>query len=47
MGNSKKEIIAIPGERIINKTFLIRGKKEMIDRDLAGLYEVETRAQAV
>lgn len=30
--------------RIINKIYLIRGKKVMLDRDLAELYGVETRA---
>jgi len=34
----------IPEERIINKIYLIRGKKVMLDRDLAQLYNVETRA---
>jgi len=34
----------IPNERIINRMFFIRGKKVMIDRDLAELYGVETRA---
>jgi len=34
----------IPDERIINRIFFIRGKKVMIDRDLAELYGVETRA---
>ena len=43
MENSKKEIIVIPSERIISRIFLIRGKKVIIDRDLAELYEVETR----
>ena len=33
----------IPQERIENKIFLIRGKKVMLDRDLADLYGVETR----
>lgn len=33
----------VPIERVINKIFLIRGKKVMMDRDLAELYEVETR----
>ncbi len=33
----------IPHERIINRIFLIRRKKVMFDRDLALLYEVETR----
>ncbi|KKT42121.1 MAG: KilA-N, DNA-binding domain protein [Candidatus Giovannonibacteria bacterium GW2011_GWA2_44_13b] len=37
-------IITIPSERIISRIFLIRGRKVMIDRDLAELYEVETRA---
>ncbi|MBU1130778.1 ORF6N domain-containing protein [Patescibacteria group bacterium] len=36
-----KEII--PNERIINRIFLIRGKKVMFDKDLAQLYGVETR----
>ncbi len=44
MEKSKKEIITIPNERIISKIFLIRGKKVMIDRDLAELYGVETRS---
>lgn len=41
--DTNKEIIAIPSERIISRIFLIRGKKVMLDRDLAELYEVETR----
>jgi len=44
MKQTKKELITIPSERIISRIFLIRGKKVMIDRDLAELYEVETRA---
>ena len=40
----KKEIIAVPDERIISRIFLIRGKKVMIDRDLAELYGAETRS---
>jgi hypothetical protein len=32
----------IPDERIINRIFFIRGKKVMIDRDLAELYGVKT-----
>ena len=35
--------VAIAEDRIINKIYLIRGKKVMLDRDLAGLYGVETR----
>lgn len=30
-------------EAIINKIYLVRGKKVMLDRDLAALYQVETR----
>ena len=33
----------IPQEIIENKIFLIRGKKIILDRDLAALYGVETR----
>ena len=32
-----------PNEVIINKIYLIRGQKVMLDRDLAELYQVETR----
>lgn len=34
----------IPDEAIMNKIYLIRGKKVMIDSDLAELYDVETKA---
>ena len=34
----------IPIEKIENKIFLIRGKRVMLDKDLAELYDVETRA---
>lgn len=33
----------IPAERIVSKIYLIRGKKVMIDRDLAELYGVPTK----
>lgn len=33
----------LPDEVIMSKIFLIRGKKVMIDRDLAELYETETK----
>lgn len=33
----------IPEETLISKIYLIRGKKIMLDRDLAELYDVETR----
>lgn len=35
--------IAIPEEIIMSKIYLIRGHKVMLDRDLAELYEVETK----
>jgi ORF6N domain len=34
----------VPVERITERIYLIRSTKVMLDRDLAGLYEVETRA---
>ena len=34
----------IPAERIAREIYLIRGQKVMLDRDLADLYAVETRA---
>lgn len=37
-----KNAMLIPQEIIENKIFFIRGKKVMFDRDLAGLYGVET-----
>lgn len=33
----------LPDETVINKIYFIRGKKVMLDRDLAELYNVETR----
>ncbi|MBU1091315.1 ORF6N domain-containing protein [Patescibacteria group bacterium] len=33
----------MPHENIIDRIFIIRGKKVMVDRDLANLYGVETR----
>jgi hypothetical protein len=35
--------VLIPDERIVDKIYLIRGQKVMIDRDLAELYGVETK----
>jgi hypothetical protein len=42
--NSEDSSLPIPGEFIEQKIFLIRGHKVMLDRDLAGIYGVETRA---
>lgn len=39
----KSSEIMIPDEVIMNKIYLIRGKKVILDRDLADLYEVETK----
>jgi len=35
--------VRIAEKAIVNKIYLIRGKKVMLDRDLAELYQVETR----
>jgi ORF6N domain len=39
-----KEIATIPVETIERKIYLIRGHKVMLDRDLAALYQVPTKA---
>ncbi|MES2592583.1 MAG: ORF6N domain-containing protein [Bacteroidota bacterium] len=36
--------ITIPDETVMNKIYIIRGQKVMIDRDIAELYDVETKA---
>lgn len=41
--NPMKKLSLIPIERIEKAIYLIRGEKVMLDRDLAALYEVETR----
>jgi hypothetical protein len=38
-----KAMQILPDEAIVSKIYVIRGKKVMIDRDLAELYDVETR----
>jgi hypothetical protein len=45
-GSSKAAIasMAIAEEAIISKIYMIRGTKVMLDRDLAEMYRVETRA---
>ena len=42
MAKTNKELM-IPDELVMNKIYLIRGQKVMLDRDLAELYQVETR----
>lgn len=43
MAEKKGSEIMIPDEVIMNKIYLIRSRKVMLDRDLADLYEVETK----
>ena len=38
-----EEEVLLPDEVILSKIYLIRGKKVMLDRDLAELYKVETK----
>jgi hypothetical protein len=42
MNNTENKVM-IPEEVIMNKIFIIRGQKVMMDRDLAELYGVETK----
>ena len=45
MAKAKRNIVKyVPDETVINKIYIIRGQKIMLDFDLALLYEVETRA---
>ena len=39
----EKNELAIPDAKIIDKIYLVKGKKVMLDRDLAELYGVETK----
>lgn len=39
---SKKKLVTIPDEMLMSRILLIRGKKVMLDRDLAELYGVTT-----
>jgi len=39
----KADFLSIPDEIVMNKIYLIRGLKIMLDRDLAELYGVETK----
>lgn len=40
---NEKNSLMIPEEVIMSKIYLIRGRKVMLDRDLAVLYDVETK----
>ena len=39
-----KLVVTVPVERIEKCIYLIRGEKVMLDRDLAELYEIPTKA---
>jgi len=39
---NEKEITTLPDEVLMDKILLIRKMKVMLDRDLAGLYGIET-----
>ena len=38
-----KDLVTIPSERIVNKIYVIRNRKVMLDKDLAELYDVKTK----
>jgi hypothetical protein len=40
---TKENQLIVPDEVILNKIYLIRGQKVMLDRDLAEMYGVETK----
>ena len=42
--NMSKDEMLVPEEVVMNKIYEIRGQKVMLDRDLAELYNVETKA---
>lgn len=42
MAKTNKELM-IPDELVMNRIYLVRGQKVMLDRDLAELYGVETK----
>lgn len=39
--------VSVPDETVMNKIYLIRGQKVMLDRDLAELYGVKDRKSVV
>lgn len=40
---NKKSELVLPDEAVMNKIYLIRGQKVMLDEDLAQLYQIETK----
>ena len=43
MAKSIKRLLLIPDEIVINKILVLRGKKVMVDKDIAELYGVSTK----
>ncbi|MCH8331753.1 MAG: ORF6N domain-containing protein [Bacteroidetes bacterium] len=43
MNGKNENKLIVPDETVIGKIYLIRGEKVMLDRDLAKLYDVETK----
>lgn len=41
--NQSEKSVAVSDEIVMSKIYMIRGQKVMLDRDLAELYNVETR----
>ena len=39
----KENVLVVPDEVVMNKIYVIRSYKVMLDRDLAELYQVETK----
>ncbi|MES2514259.1 MAG: ORF6N domain-containing protein [Bacteroidota bacterium] len=39
----KESLVVVPDEVVMNKIYVIRNQKVMLDVDLAGLYQVETK----
>ena len=44
MPRKHHHVVLMPSEKIESKIYVIRNRKVMLDRDLAGLYEVGTKA---
>ncbi len=40
---TKESVLVVPDEVVMNKIYIIRNQKVMLDRDLAELYQVETK----
>ncbi len=41
--SKKSNLLVVPDELVMNKIYLIRNQKVMLDSDLAELYQVETK----